>query len=391
MRFWRLPAAALFFATVIYATALGACSFVGAQENPQQPKQTIQVSVDRVSVGVIVTDSRGQFVEGLRREDFRVFDNGVEQRLTGFAAVEEPAQVLLLIEAGPAVYLLQGGHLQAAVALLDGLSKDDRIAVVKYADSPTALLDFTADKRAALAAFGQLQFNLGFGSLNLTSSVSKVLEALTSVQGKKTVVLLTTGVDTSPSSESARAMQQLKVGDVRLLAVSLAGELQNPQPINKKKSPAANSSKTAEQFEQANQLLKGMAEATGGRAYFPTNTKEFNSVYATLRSRNSSATNTAWRLRRPLATASCTPSTLRLWRRKSPQQTLLPLLTAWIIGERTLRRRLGSESDSDLPTTARSPDQSIQAYLAVVTAEYQSQFTAPRRYGNLIPTPFGMW
>ncbi len=280
MRFWRLPAAALFFATVIYATALGACSFVGAQENPQQPKQTIQVNVDRVSVGVIVTDSRGQFVEGLRREDFRVFDNGVEQRLTGFAAVEEPAQVLLLIEAGPAVYLLQGGHLQAAVALLDGLSKDDRIAVVKYADSPTALLDFTADKRAALASLGQLQFNLGFGSLNLTSSVSKLLEALASVQGKKTVVLLTTGVDTSPSSESARAMQQLKVSDVRLLAVSLAGELQNPQPINKKKSPAANSSKTAEQFEQANQLLKGMAEATGGRAYFPTNTKEFNSVYA---------------------------------------------------------------------------------------------------------------
>src|SRR5438445_8720373 len=199
MKFFQVWPAALFFTTVIYATALGACSFVGAQENPQQPKQTIQVSVDRVSIGVIVTDASGRYVEGLRREDFRVFDNGVEQPLTGFAAVEEPAQVLLLIEAGPAVYLLQGGHLQAAVALLDGLSKDDRIAVVKYADSPTALLDFTADKRAALASFGQLQFNLGFGSLNLASSVSKVLEALTSVQGKKTIVLLTTGVDTSPT------------------------------------------------------------------------------------------------------------------------------------------------------------------------------------------------
>ena len=280
MKFVRLSPVALLFATVIFATAPGACSIVGAQENPQQPKQTIQVSVDRVSVGVIVTDARGQFVEGLRREDFRIFDNGVEQPLTGFAAVEEPAQVLLLIEAGPAVYLLQGGHLQAAVALLDGLSKDDRIAVVKYADLPAALLDFTADKQAARAAFGQLQFNLGFGSLNLASSVSKVLEWLASVPGKKTIVLLTTGVDTSPSSESARAMQQLKVRDVRLLAVSLAGDLQNPQPVGKKKPPATNSSKTAEQFEQANQLLKVMAEATGGRAYFPTNTKEFNSVFA---------------------------------------------------------------------------------------------------------------
>jgi hypothetical protein len=75
-------------------------------------------------------------------------------------------------------------------------------------------------------------------------------------------------------------MQQLKVSDVRLLAVSLAGDLQNPQPAGKKKSPTTNSSKTAQQFEQASQLLKGMAEATGGRAYFPANAKEFNSVYA---------------------------------------------------------------------------------------------------------------
>jgi len=229
---------------------------------------------------VIVTDSSGRFVEGLRRQDFRIFDNDIEQPITGFTAVEEPAQVLLLIEAGPAVYLLEGGHLQAAVAMLNGLSKDDQVAVVKYADSPTALLDFTPDKQAALAAFGQLRFNLGFGSLNLTSSVSKVLEWLASVQGKKTIVLLTTGVDTSPSSESARAMQQLKVSDVRLLAVSLAGDLQSPESPSKKKSPVANSSKTAAQFEPSQPTLNTDGRIDRRRAYFPANGKEFNSVYA---------------------------------------------------------------------------------------------------------------
>jgi hypothetical protein len=75
-------------------------------------------------------------------------------------------------------------------------------------------------------------------------------------------------------------MQQLKAGDVRLLAVSLAGDLQNPQPGNKKKSSATDSNRTTQQFEEANQLLKRMAESTGGHAYFPWNTKEFNSVYA---------------------------------------------------------------------------------------------------------------
>lgn len=251
-----------------------------AQESPQEKTQAIRVSVERVNVGVIVTDSNWHFVEGLHREDFHIFDNGAEQPLTDFAAIEAPAQVLLLIEAGPAVYLLEGGHLEAALALVNGLSADDRVAVVKYAEAPTALLDFTTNKQAAQAAFGHLRFNLGFSSLNLSSSVSKTLEWLASVQGKKSLVLLSTGVDTSPSNEAALVMQRLKTSDVRLLAVSLTGELQNSQPANKKKSPAKSSTKEAQQFEQADQLLEHMAESTGGRAYFPRNAKEFSAAYA---------------------------------------------------------------------------------------------------------------
>jgi Ca-activated chloride channel family protein len=267
-------------AVLLFPAVLCVCSFAGAQENPQQPKQTIQVSVDRVNVGVIVTDSHGHFVEGLRRENFRMFDNGSEQPLTGFATIEEPGQVLLLIEAGPAVYLLESSHVWAAYSLLSGLSAGDRVAVVKYAEAPQAILNFTADKQAAAAALEQLSFNLGFGSLNLSSSVSKVLEWLTSVQGKKTIVLLSTGLDTSASDEAASALLQLKTSDVRLLAVSLTGVLRSPKPANKKKSPAKNSTQIAQQFEESDQLLKRMAESTGGRAYFPTNENEFNSVYA---------------------------------------------------------------------------------------------------------------
>jgi VWFA-related protein len=274
MNFFRFLAGALLLAAVICL-----CSFTAAQENPQPPKQTIQVTVERVNVGVIVTDHSGHFVEGLHREDFRVFDNGIEQPISGLTAVEEPGQVLLLIEAGPAVYLLESGHVWAADALLDGLSADDRVAVVKYEDAPATLLDFTADKRAVGAAFGQLRFNLGFGSLNLASSVSKVLEWLARVQGKKTIVLLSTGVDTSPWNEAALLMQKLRVRDVRLLAVSLAGSLQNPQPGGKKKAPTKDSGQTAQQLEQAGELLKEMAASTGGRAYFPSNAKEFRSVY----------------------------------------------------------------------------------------------------------------
>ena len=107
-----------------------------------------------------------------------------------------------------------------------------------------------------------------------------MLEWLGKAKGKKTIVLLSTGVDTSPMNDSALLLQRLKVSDVRLLAVSLMGGLQNPQAAGKRKPPAANAPQSALEFEGANQLLKRLAESTGGRAYFPSTEKEFHSAYA---------------------------------------------------------------------------------------------------------------
>jgi Ca-activated chloride channel family protein len=245
-----------------------------------QQSEPIRVSVDRVNVGVLVTDPSGKFSEGLRRENFHIFDNGVEQPITDFLDVEEPAQALVLIEAGPAVYLLEGSHLRAAQEFLSGLSPDDRVAVVKYADAPQGLVDFTVNKQSAAAAFDDLGFNLGFGSLNLSASLSKVLDWLTSVQGKKTIVLLSTGVDTSSTKQIQDLLNRLQTSDVRILAVSLIGDLRNPQPAAKKKSPSPKAAFTSQQFAEADMLLRQIAQTTGGQAYFPANSNELPAVFA---------------------------------------------------------------------------------------------------------------
>jgi Ca-activated chloride channel family protein len=257
-------------------------AFPCAQERAAPPNEPIRVRVDRVNVGVIVTDARGNFAEGLRREDFHVFDDGVEQPLTDFAAIEEPAQVLLLVEAGPAVYFLEASHLQAAHALLDGLSAGDRVAVVKYDERPQPLLDFTADKQAAEAALANVRFNLGFGTLNLSRSLATVLDWLARTQGKKTIVLLSTGVDTSMEGDFGAILERLKTNDVRLLAVSLSGELRSPPPSgkNKRKVPFEKSVAAEKGFAEADHLLMVMTETTGGRTYFPNDAKSFAAAYA---------------------------------------------------------------------------------------------------------------
>ena len=245
-----------------------------AQEVPLTQGQTIQVNVDRVNVGVIVTDGKGNFVQGLKRDHFHVFDDGVEQPISEFAPVEEPGQIFLLLEAGPAVYFLQDTHLFAADTFLNGLSAGDRVAVGRYAEAPVAVLDFTAEKQVAQAVLSGIRFNLGFGQLNLSSSLNTVLDWLAHVSGKKTIVLLSTGVDTSPQQAIEAIQARLQTCDVRILAVSVSGPMRDGKVGNQKQVQ-----QTQQAFAEADAGLRALAEATGGRAYFPQNAKAFPAIY----------------------------------------------------------------------------------------------------------------
>jgi VWFA-related protein len=247
---------------------------VQAQEQGPAPGPSIRVDVSRVNVGVIVTDSKGKFVEGLQRDNFQIADNGTPQAITDFAPVDAPTQVLLLIEAGPAVYFLQDSHLLVASSLLHGLSAADLVAIASYSDAPNTLLDFTSDKSAAEAALDHLQFNLGYGELNLARSLSVVLGWLAHIRGKKTIVLLSTGMETSSVPEIQSLILRLQAADVRILAISMSYPLRSGKRGSKQQIQ-----QTQQEFEKADKWLKSLAEATGGRAYFPENSKSFQETY----------------------------------------------------------------------------------------------------------------
>lgn len=250
---------------------------------PQTPN--IRISVERVSVGVTVTDSHGQFLTGLQRNNFLLFDNGVAQPITDFLSIDEPAQVLLLVEAGPAVYLLQEGHLQAVKVLLEGLAPADRVAIARYDQNAEPILNFISDKPLAAGAIDQLRFNVGFGQLNLATSLSTALDWLAGVPGKKSVVLLSTGVDTSPPDKLNTLLDRLKTTDVHVLPVSLSGDLAdlaNPPSKNSKKAPPVDPQRqaAAQGIARASSELNIIAAANGSRAYFPQTTREFTQVFS---------------------------------------------------------------------------------------------------------------
>jgi Ca-activated chloride channel family protein len=237
----------------------------------------ISVQVGLVSVPVTVTGRGGQFVTGLRRENFRLTVDGAEQPIEYFTPEEEPARVLVLVETGPAVFLLKREHITAAGALLDGLAPGDRVAVAAYSDVPSLLLAFTTDKQQALASLNGLVYGIGTAQLNLYDSLAGAVAWSESSEGKYAIVALTTGLDSSGSGPGSwdRLAQQLRKSNALVLPVALGGDLRGV------KMPRVPGSPGAEQksFERSDAALRAIAAETGGQVFFPRSRKDFEEAY----------------------------------------------------------------------------------------------------------------
>lgn len=270
-----------FLVFLLFLVGVLSCFEASGQQKPQGQAPPIRVTVDRVSVGVIVTDGGGNFVNGLRREDFRIFDNGIEQPITDFLSIAEPAQVLLLIESGPAVALLGKEHIRAAEKLLNGLSANDRVAIAGYSKEPDLLLDFTADKTTTRYALENLNFMLGFAQLNLSSSLASAIGWLETLGGKTTIVILSTGIDTTPEGIRQAIEQKLETSDVRVLAISLAGDFRKPikhRVLSREEKE--NRAFVKQGFAAGDRELRELSRLTGGRVYFPNKQNDFDRAYS---------------------------------------------------------------------------------------------------------------
>jgi Ca-activated chloride channel family protein len=260
-----------------------------AQASDSQAPKPLEATTELVKVDASVLDGQGNFVGDLARTNFRILDNGASQPIVYFVPVQAPAQILVMIETSPAVYLIHNQHLVAAYALLDGLAADDAVALVTYDQAPREILDFTPDKSALLAALGGVQYTIGMGDLNFYDSVSGVLDWLGPATGKRAFVLLTTGLDSSPPARWDALIRKLRAEDVVIFSVALGGSLRGHESKKSKARPDTGTSdetesgvtpeSSADSFAKADRALRALATVTGGRAYFPQSVQDFVPMY----------------------------------------------------------------------------------------------------------------
>ena len=215
LSYWMKP----IFAAVLLAVSLslGAPEKEKAQTVPN-PSRPIRVDVEMVSLPVVATTREGKRVTDLQKKDFRVYEDGVEQEIAGFAATDEPVSIALMLDTSGSTEQKLARIQNEAINFVNRLHPDDRVAVLSFADDIRMLEDFSIDR--GKNAYGIKETRPG-GSTVLYEAVWLALnEVIKPVTERKALVLFTDGVDTASRKASGKeTIEQAKETQATIYAL----------------------------------------------------------------------------------------------------------------------------------------------------------------------------
>jgi VWFA-related protein len=239
------------------------------------PDYSLKVNVPLVNVDVsVLTKNGGQFVPGLSKDNFRVMEDGVPQTITHFGVSKAPITAVLLVEFASTNYSFMIEALRASYAFANSMQKDDWIAVSYFDMNPHILVDFTQDKKAVYGALNEMRIP-GFSETNIFDAVYDTLDRLDRVEGKKYIILVTTGVDTFSKITYDKILKKIKdTKDVTIFPISVGfmmREYCETHPSYYCRNMAHGMGIPVGQMDylQGDNEMRTFAAMTGGRAYFP--------------------------------------------------------------------------------------------------------------------------
>ena len=236
------------------------------------PDYSLKVNVPLVNVDVMVTTKDGQFVPGLKKDNFRVMEDGVPQQVSHFAVSQAPITAVLLVEFASTNYIFMIQALQASYAFANSMKKDDWIAVSYFDMNPHILVDFTQDKKAVYGALNQMRIP-GFSETNIFDALYDSLDRLERVEGKKYIIMITTGVDTFSKITYDKMLKKIKdTKDITIFPISvgfIVREYCDVHPGYCRGAHGMGIPVGHMDYLQGDNEMRTFAAMTGGRAYFP--------------------------------------------------------------------------------------------------------------------------
>ena len=247
-------------------------------KEPDVPKDTptFRSNATTVNVDVAVLDDHDRFIPQLPRDRFRVIEDGVPQQISQFGTGEAPMTICMVIEfSGRYQQFWTSGWyetLQASYGFLQTLKPDDNVAVVAYDLHTTILSDFSPDKNKAMEAMQRLRIP-GFSESNVFDALTEIADRMTAIEGRKAILLISTGLDTFSKITFDQARKSLQESGVPIYSISIL-------QVARMMAEARGMSGPREMdFLQADNEMRTFARETGGLAFFPRFLGEYPSIF----------------------------------------------------------------------------------------------------------------
>ena len=254
---------------------------------PVQPKfknpegagnYSLRVDVPEVTVDVgVLLEKTGQFVPGLKPSNFRVYEDGVEQKISGFKRVEAPITALMLCEFANSNYTYRFIYdmRNAAWEFAQQLRPQDYVALMTFDMRTQIWLDFTQDKRQLLNAINSMVIP-GFSERNLFDALYEAEDRLTRIEGHKYIILIASGRDTFSKITLDKIYQKVKsTPDITIFAISTGGALR----AMTEGGPGMGAQMRDIDYLQADNQMKTFAKMTGGMFFAPRFVGEMPDIF----------------------------------------------------------------------------------------------------------------
>ena len=263
------------------------------EEAPPHPKKvpglednfSMHVSSQLVTLDVGVLAKDGMFIPGLKKEYFRVLEDGVPQTITAFNQTQAPITAVMLVEFSNNQYFysFQLDSINASYIFAQTLKKEDWIAMISYDIRPRMLQDFTQDKRAVLGAISSLQPGMSMSSeTNLFDALYDTLDRLEGVEGRKYIILITSGRDSFSKLNLDQLLKKVQASrDTAIYVVSTGQALRNYAETHgyMRYLCQITEFECNMTFLQADNQMGAIARMTGGRLYKPLFLASFKDAF----------------------------------------------------------------------------------------------------------------
>jgi len=252
------------------------------------PNFSISVKVPVVTLDVGVLSKEGMFIPGLHEQNFRVLEDGVPQTISSFNQTQGPITAVILTEFANNDYFYQFAYdsIIASYTFAQTLKKDDWVALISYDLRAHILQDFTQDKRAIQASISMLRPGMAFSQeTNLFDALYDTIDRLEGVEGRKYIILVSTGLDTFSKKTLDQILKKIQGSkDIAIYSIGTGqawrnyleshGALRYPYTCNLTDFSCSTT------YAQADNQMRTFARMTGGRSYFPLFQASFRDAFA---------------------------------------------------------------------------------------------------------------